>query len=282
VGDVWLELDAIVIEAQAASAVGPPGEALRLAEELLGMARAVKSLRLEALAHLVAARPALRLGQPAVGERHLRAARRILGARPASAESGDADVVEAMLRLERGQWKRAEQPAERLEAWGRRGGWKLYQPVGPLVLGRARLGMGKPEEALAPLTAAVAAARDADAAGALALGRACLDQARILSGRARRAGSPRPSSPEVEAIALENRALLASLSGDAAGATEGFAHAVARWEDLGLTSWLARTLAFQAEALRAAKRPAGARKAEARSASVMAALAPTRARTARA
>jgi hypothetical protein len=186
---------------------------------------------------------------------------------------GDADMVEALVALDRGAWKRVGEMADRIDARGRQGRWRLFLPLGPLLVGRARLGAGRVGEAAGLLVTAVNLAREVDASGAHVLARIGLDQAHVLSGRRISVrGTPRRASPEVQAMVEENRALLALRSGDAEEAAEGFHRAIVRWEDLGLTVWLARALAFRADALRAAKRSAQARRMESRAAEVLAAI----------
>jgi len=272
-GDTWVELDALVIQTLSSSAVRSPAEAAGLANELLRRAREVSSLRLEALADLASARAGLRLGEPRLALGKIRAARRALGARGASGEMGDADMVEALVHLERGTWKRVSVVAARIETRGRQGRWRLFLPLEPLLVGRARLGAGRVEDAVPMLEQAALLARQVDAPGTLALARVALDQARILSGRRVAVrGAPRPASLEVRAIVQENRAFLALRDGDPVEAAERFGAAVSCWEELGLTVWLARALGSRAGALREAKRPAQARRALARGDAVLAAI----------
>jgi tetratricopeptide (TPR) repeat protein len=122
----------------------------------------------------------------------------------------------------------------------------------PLLVGRALLGEGRLDEAIAELERALAAARDAGAAGTGALAAAVLDQALILTGRP--PGTPPPHTPpsevEVEAVRAESNGLAALSSGRTGDATAAFALAVRQWQQLGLTVWLARALSLQATAAR--------------------------------
>ena len=273
-GDTWVELDAMVIEALSSAAIRPPAEAAALAEELARRAKAVQSPRLRALASLAAARAALRGGDPGGADRHLRSARRTLSAQGAAGESGDADVVESLVSLDRGAWRRAGTLAERIGERARQGGWRLFLPIAPLVAGRAALGAGRIEEATTLLQDAAERAREVEAPAALALARAALEQARLLAGGGRAARRPRASATaEVRAILEENRGLAAERRDEALEAADAYASAASCWEELGFTVWLARALLLRARSLRAARRPADANRSEARARTVLAAIA---------
>jgi hypothetical protein len=78
----------------------------------------------------------------------------------------EVDFVDAGIHLDRGTWRRVTGPAGRGAAGARDSGWVLYESMGPLLVGRARLGAGHPEEAAAELERALASATAAGAAAA--------------------------------------------------------------------------------------------------------------------
>jgi hypothetical protein len=139
--------------------------------------------------------------------------------------------------------------------------------MGPLLVGRALLGAGRPDEAAAELERALASSTAAGATGTAALAAAALDQARFLAGppRSDPATAAPPDPPtgapdevEVEAIRSETAGLAALARGEAEASAAAFARAVGRWRQRGLTVWLARALSLQAAATRRAGDPPAA------------------------
>jgi hypothetical protein len=108
----------------------------------------------------------------------------------------EVDFVDAGIHLDRGTWRRVTGPAGRGAAGARDSGWVLYESMGPLLVGRALLGAGRPEEAAAELERALASATAAGAAGTAALAGAALEQAPVLAGHPRT--DPPTASPPSE------------------------------------------------------------------------------------
>jgi class 3 adenylate cyclase/tetratricopeptide (TPR) repeat protein len=253
VGDRWVEVDSLLLEALAMGAAGPPEEAERLAGEVISIARQVGARRLAALALLAAVRPALRSGKPALARSRSRMARRVLEEIGASLELVEAELADAFLDLDRGAWSRATAAAERAESRARASGWSLYEPLGSLLTGRAHLGEGRLDEAKEELARARRTARSVGASGTASLAEAASAQARALLGERPRAAK-RSSNAEVIAMWAETEGLLAAGAEDYSNADGAFDRAVQSWESLGMTVWLARALALRAGTLRRLRR----------------------------
>jgi hypothetical protein len=136
----------------------------------------------------------------------------------------------------------------------------LAEAMQPMLAGRALLGAGRLDQAIPELERARAAAREAGATGTAALAAAALEQALLLAGRppAGRAPAPPAGEVEAEAIRAESGGLAVLATGAAEEAATAFAGAADRWRQLGLTVWLGRAMALQAEAARRTGDHAGA------------------------
>ncbi len=265
-GDRYVEADTLLIESMATAIAGSPDEAERLAGEALKLGHALESHRIRGLGLLTAARSALRGGRAALAAKRLHSAVRLLEP-PTRIERADVHLASAAMQLDAGAWDRVPGPARLLDAAATTNGWRLWEPLAPLLVGRAHLGASRLEGAAAELARAADLARSADAPGTQALARAARDQAVLLAGGSRRAASVAAGwDPDVLAVRSENRGLVALRAGPAAvaEALAAFREAVGQWERLGLTVWLARALAFEAEALRRAGRGSAAAAAKRR------------------
>jgi class 3 adenylate cyclase/tetratricopeptide (TPR) repeat protein len=253
-GHRYAEADTLLIEAMAASVIEAPTEAGRLAGEVVRLGRAVGSVRITGLGLAAGARAFLRAGDPSRATRQLTAARQTLQRRGSPSELLEVDFVEAGIQLDRGNWQRVAGPAGRGASEVLASGWTLYEPLGPLLVGRALLGAGNLHEAARELERAVESAQGVGAGGTCALAAAALDQALIMARRP--PGRLQPDEGmteiEVEAIVAESDGLVALSEGSTGEATAAFAAAVERWRQLGLTVWLARALSLQAETARRA------------------------------
>jgi hypothetical protein len=257
-GDRYVEADTFLIEAMAASLVGSPSDAGRLADGVVRLGRSIGSPRIAGLGLAAGARADLRQGNPSRAGRQLSAARRTLLTGGSHNEMLEVDFVDAGIHLDRGAWRRVAGPAGRGAAAARDSGWVLYESMGPLLVGRGLLGAGRPEEAAAELERALASATAAGAAGTAALAGAALEQAQVLAGHPRTdppTASP-PSEVEAEAIRSETGGLAALTAGEAEEAAAAFTRAVDHWRRLGLTVWLARALSLQSAAARRMAPPA--------------------------
>jgi class 3 adenylate cyclase/tetratricopeptide (TPR) repeat protein len=250
-GDRYAEADALLIRAMAESLTGSPSVARALAEDLLRIAREVQSARLRALAMLAEARAAVRSGDPALSERRLRAATRLVQQRRMVVIGPEVNVARAWTSLDRGVFSEVGSVAARVSAGARRNRWPLWEGLGPLLRGRALLGRGRIAGAERELTFAARSAGHAGATGTHALATLLIDECQAIAGRAR-TGRPRPvGGTEREAIAHEVRGIVATRAGRLDRAADAFDVAVERWELLGSTAWLARALALQAHVSRA-------------------------------
>jgi class 3 adenylate cyclase len=255
-GHRYAELDTFLIEAMAASCVASPGEAERLAAEVVRMGKAIESTRVAGLGLAACARACLRAGNPTRAGRRLSLARRTLRQSGAWMELLEVDFIDAGIQLDRGNWQRVAGPAGRGAAGVRASGWALYGAMEPLLVGRALLGAGSLGEAAGELRQAAELAGKVGAIGTLALAATALDQALILTGAPVGGPTPEPEADfEATAIAAENDGLVALLDGRAAAVAAAFAEAVGRWQQLGITTWLARALSLQAAATDRAGNP---------------------------
>lgn len=259
-GDRWIEVETMLIEAMVQSAIGPPAEAERNVQRVTAIADEVGARHLRALALTAGALPALRKGRPVLAVRRVREARRILDSLGVDAELAEVELTEAAVQLDRGAWGRVRAVADAGEARARRNEWRLLEPLGPLLRGRAHLGAGRARDARVELEHGVQVAEAVEAVGLAATGRAALTQARLLLGEEPGPPGPDPSDPVGRALSEENRAFAAWRAGDPGRAVSGFAAAAERWTDLGLTIWLARAQLLEAQALRRAGRSAAARR----------------------
>jgi hypothetical protein len=234
--------------------LGPQERAQQLAEAAVRMGHDMESDRVAALGMLAGARAAMRLGRPALAARRLRSAVKILQP-PTRLDTLDAHLVTALTHLDRGSWFDVGRSADELRSGVLANGWRLWEPLAPLLIGRAYTAGGEPLRAVAELDRAVSTARSVGATGTLPLARAVRDQALILSGRSPRSTpEAMTGSAELGAVRAENRGLVALRGGDA-GAAEAFEQAVERWRELGVTASLARGLSMQAHADRRSGNP---------------------------
>jgi class 3 adenylate cyclase/tetratricopeptide (TPR) repeat protein len=247
-GDRYAEADTFLIEAMAASQVATPADAGRLATEVVRLGRSIGSLRIAGLGLAVGARACLRQGNPARATRQLAAARQTLQRGGVRVELLEVDFVHAGIHLDRGSWQRVPERADRGAAGARASGWVLAEAMRPMLVGRALLGAGRLEGAIAELEQALVSARAAGATGTAALATAALEQALLLAGRppAGRAPAPPAGEVEAEAIRAESGGLAALAAGAVEEAAAAFAGAAERWRQLGLTVWLGRAMALQA------------------------------------
>jgi hypothetical protein len=169
---------------------------------------------------------------------------------PTCLDTLDAHLVTALTHLDRGTWNEVSRSADELRSGVLANGWRLWEPLAPLLSGRAWLAGGAADRALPELTVGVEVARSAGATGLLPVARAVRDQALLLSGRMPRSTPDASSRDELGAIQAENRGLLALRTGDGPVAVDAFRDAVDRWSRIGVTAWLARALALQAQAER--------------------------------
>jgi class 3 adenylate cyclase/tetratricopeptide (TPR) repeat protein len=258
-GDRYAEADALLIEAMAEAAVGSPAEADRLADELLRLARELRSARLHALGLLAGSRAAVRLGQTALATRRLTSARRLIARHRQAVTTIDLHVADGWIRLDRGQFTGIGVIAGRASSSIRRHGLDMLEPVGALMRGRAALGLGATSAAVRDLGAAKAIARRLGGTGHLALAEVLEEQARLLSGTHRSfVHTVADADPEIDAIAQENASLRSARSDDPGRARTGFEEAAATWERLGATAWLARALAMASASARSAGDPRAA------------------------
>ena len=250
-GDRYAEADALLIGAMARSLTGAPSAAHALAQDLLRIAREVQSARLRALAMLAEAMAAVRSGDPALSERRLRSAMRLVQERRMVVIGHEVNVVRAWTWLDRGAFSEIGTIAARVSAGARRNRWPLWEGLGPLLRGRALLGQGRITRAERELTLAARSANLAGATGTHALASLLIDECQAILGRARTGRSRPYGGTEREAIGYEVRGIVATRAGRLDRASDAFGAAVERWELLGTTAWLARALAMQAHVARA-------------------------------
>jgi hypothetical protein len=249
-GDRYAEADTLLIDAMGSSAIAAPELAAATAEEAIRLGREVGSLRIRALGGLVRARASLRSGEPARAARQLAGARKLLAQVPTRPDLIEITLIEAWMHLDRGAWSAAIAAAEEYTAAARRLGWRMWEPQGPLVVGRAHLGAGRFEAAADELATAATLARRCDAVGVLDLAVALRTQSKLLDGRQVAGGTNDADDVLLGPVLRESDGLrfLAATAWDQAA--DAFAAAVAGWRPLGLTVWLARGLALHATALR--------------------------------
>jgi len=240
----YAEADAVAVHAMAETFVGSPARALELGREVQRLGRELDSIRLRVEGLLAEARAALRLGRPAAAARRLEAARRLMGGGHLSTRA-DVYFADALIRLDRGVFASMGAVASRASRLARQQGWALWEPLGPLVQGRASLAAGRADRAERELGEAAALARAAGGSGTERLARLAAAQVVIFRGRkppARRDREPTPDDPEARATWLENRGFLALRGGDPEEAQRSFEAAAELWEPLGTTVWSARAL----------------------------------------
>jgi hypothetical protein len=253
-GDRYTESDALLIGALAGATAGDPAVAATLAREAATIGRELGSVRIPALARLAIARAEVRNGRRDVAARALRQARDAIRSHGIRVMRGDVAETEAMVSLDRGLWDRVEPTARGLGEALSAVPMGLWTPLPALIRGRGHLGAARPADAVDALDEAIAAAKEADADGALALARAYRTQAALLAGlRAGRIPSHRSKIEEAEvaAVIAETAGVAAVLRDDPHTAVEALDVAVERWQAFGSSSWLARALSLRAAALRA-------------------------------
>lgn len=246
-GDPYVEADTLLIEAAAACSTSAPSEVEALVRRLLEIARSTPSTRLHALTLLVGARSALRSGKVDLSEERLREATAMLRERGVRLEMAEAHLAAAELHLDRGRFARVGAEAHRAVPVATRSGWALWQPIAPLLEGRAALGAGRSRDAVRLLRDVVGSSSALRATGMMDFASGLLVQAHLL------AGSEAPSTPtgsavdlEVVAVGHENEGLRALAAGDHERALHSLTEAEQARATIGQTVWLARTLGWQA------------------------------------
>ena len=278
-GDRYVEADAALIQAMSSALTGAVEDAERLSREAFALGRAVGSRRIRAMALLAGARASLRAGRPDVGRQRLRSARRLL--QPSTRlEVVDALATELGFLLDGGVLRSISDTVVQLREVVDATGWRLWEPIGPLALGRAQLASGDRKRAVVQLKAAARLSDRVGAPGHGAVARAALDEALLMSGRSMSGSLEESRDAETTAIRLEIAGLRA-LEAAPDGAAKRFAAACDRWRTLGFTMWLARAHAMEAEALRRSGRHQRSTAARRRANQVLDALAtPARSRAA--
>lgn len=265
-GDWYVEVDSLLIESMAAAALGRLDEAEVLARRIAEVASRAGSQRPRILGLLAGVRPAVRSGKPRLAARRLRSALRD------AVRVGliEPELVEAGFHLDRGAWDRVSGPAEMATSEAGKIGWRLLEPVGPLLSSRSHLAAGRLEAAETEVARAIGLASAVDAPRIRSLAEAVRDQVEILAGgTAHLAMASDDADAESRAVTVENEGLALLQGGNDLGAAEAFERSEASWQELGLTVWLARAMAFRAEALRRAGRAGQARPVEARGRSIL-------------
>jgi len=265
-GDRYAEADTLMIGALASTAAGSPQDAETKASEALALAAELGSVRVRVGALHAAARAALRRGDRSRATARLRAAAQAVRRHRITTMTGETAMIEAWVALDRGAWDAVAPAARRLANQARANGWRLWEPVAPLFVGRAQLGAGRASRAIASLEKAVDLGARVGADGTGALARAFLAQATILAGRPTTIPRVSLDEPEVAAALDEARGLAALAGGHADRASERFGHAAGTRAYIGASAWLARAHALHAIALRKAGRRREAATAERRAA----------------
>src|SRR6266540_1616091 len=210
---------------------------------------AARSPRVRATGLLAGARAALRSGSPSRAQSRLRAARLIIEQKKIRVMRCEALLFDAWVALDRGAWDKVSNLSVRLSAAIRASDWLIFEPLVPLLRGRASLGAGRPDEAQGHLARAASLARSLGSGGFLGLAVALERQSGLLVGVDIEV---RPDitvdETEVVAVVQENAGLRGLLAGDDEGAAKAFEQAVETWSTMGRTAWLARSLALQAVA----------------------------------
>jgi hypothetical protein len=180
----------------------------------------------------------------------MRSAAQAIRARGLRVMHADLAETKTMALLDRGGWARVPSACEELADALAVVPMALWEPLPPLIKGRALLGLGDCAAAAVSLDDAHRRARRVGADGTVALSSALRAQAKLLAGTSR-TSVPAPASADGEAgaVADETDAIAAVHRGDHAAAIASFDRAVERWQALGTTSWLARALAMRARAL---------------------------------
>jgi tetratricopeptide (TPR) repeat protein len=279
-GDRYAEADTLLIEAMGTGAISSPEEAVPIADEAIALGREVGSKRIRALGGLVRARASLRSGEPLKASRQLVTVRKLLEVVPTRPDLIEVTLMEASLHLDRGSWPAAIAVGEALGEAAARIGWRMWEPHGPLIVGRAHLGAGRPTAASEALATAATLARRCDAVGLLALARALRTEAMLLDGHVEPGIAVDEDDPVIAAVVSGSDGLRWARMDRWESAADAFADAAERWGRIGLTVWLARALAFRAEALRRAGDTRAATASLRRAEEVLAALrTPVRERT---
>lgn len=248
-GDPYAEADTLLIEASAAYSTSSPQEIEAIVRRLLDLARLTRSTRLQALALLAGVRAPLRSGKPQLSKERLRRGLGLLRERGVHLEMAEAHLAAAQLHLERGWFPGVSAEARQAGAVAARNGWVLWQPIVPMLEGRASLGAGRVRDAARQLGVAVGGASALRATGTMDLASSLLVQANLLDGLDPAADElSRTADLEVTATVRENEGIRALRDGDPEGAFEAFGLAADARSSMGHTVWLARSLGLAAEA----------------------------------
>jgi tetratricopeptide (TPR) repeat protein len=166
---------------------------------------------------------------------------------------GDLAETQAMVLLDRGAWSKVPAAAAELAAALEVVPMALWEPVPALTEARALLALGRFDRAVEGSDQAWRAARAVGADGVAAIASAVRAQARVLAGSPR---APRATTPdddaETAAVVAETEGIVTLRRDDPAAAIAAFDRAVAHWQTLGTTAWLARSLALRGHAYREA------------------------------
>lgn len=240
-GALGIDADARLVDVAALTSIGPPDRAVRAAQEILPIARRLRSNGLKALALLAQAVPLARSGNPSSGAARVASARRILEASRQPAQLAEADLAAATLALDRGRWDRVAEHAAAAERRARSIGFTAYVPLAKLHAARALLGAGDLRRARRAFAATRDAAMSAGAVHLAGFAEACEEQAVLLSGADTGPVQARPVSPEHRAVAAENQGIRAAGEGRTRLAARRFAEAAQQWALIGQTVWPDRT-----------------------------------------
>jgi class 3 adenylate cyclase/tetratricopeptide (TPR) repeat protein len=277
-GDPYAEADTLLIEASAAHSTSSPQEIEALVRRLLELARLTRSARLQALALLAGVRAPLRSGKPRLSQERLRRALALLRERGIHLEMAEVHLAAAYLHLDRGWFPGVSVEARKAAAVAARNGWILWQPLAPLLEGRASLGAGRVHDASRQFRIAVGRSSELRAMGTMTLASSLLVQAHLLDGREALADELNQSADlDIAATVRESEGIRALHGGDPESALEAFGLAEAARSTMGHTVWLARSLGLAAEAARRMGHRRSASTSERRAEAVLASIgAPTR------
>ena len=240
----WIELDALVVQAESATALGDLAGADSLLAEVHQLASRPGWARLRACAELIEGVIASRRGSDAESVLRIRHGREVLENLGAELDLAEAERVLAAVLLEQGHAQESRALAERALALLADFDAPLYGLSLHLTHARAALLAGDADavslcDQVAVLARSVAAPRIADFAAALSW------QATALKGDLDRpwAGGSEPGL-EAQAVTAENRALGALAVGRTDLAKSELTSAAERWAALGHTVWRRRVAAW--------------------------------------